>query len=272
LTYLTLIAPKTLAEPPGERITPERVRAYVDSLIAIGNSTQTILARLQELGEVARVMDGERGWSFINDLASKVRGRHRPARNKTHLRLSNELVDLGFKLIQAADALDRLDAAITYRDGLLIGFLALIPLRRRNLADLILERTLLREGSNWIVAFDENDTKTHAAFEIGLPEVLRAPLETYLSVYRPVLEARAGRWTRPVGGALWVSKDGSPMTQMAIYDRVRARTKEHFGRRAQSSPLSRRGRHDARDRRSGPRPHRRSAARPSNFRDHGAAL
>jgi integrase/recombinase XerD len=192
LTYLTLIAPKTLAEAPGERITPERVRAYVDSLIAIGHSTQTILARLQELGEVARVMDGERGWSFINDLASKVRARHRPARNKTHLRLSNELVDLGFKLIQAADALDRLDAAITYRDVLLIGFLALIPLRRRNVADLILERTLLREGSNWIVAFDENDTKTHAAFEIGLPEVLRAPLETYLSVYRPVPRGTSG--------------------------------------------------------------------------------
>jgi integrase/recombinase XerD len=31
-------------------------------------------------------------------------------------------------------------------------------------------------------------------------------------------------------GALWVSKDGSPMTQMAIYDRVRAHTLEAFGR------------------------------------------
>jgi integrase/recombinase XerD len=87
----------------------------------------------------------------------------------------------------------------------------------------------VREGSSWIVAFDEDDTKTHAAFEIGLPEVLRAPLETYLSVHRPVLEARAGRWTRPVEGALWVSKDGSPMTQMTLYDRIRTRTKEHFG-------------------------------------------
>ena len=80
----------------------------------------------------------------------------------------------------AAESLVGLEAAITHRDGLLISFLALIPLRRRNLADLVLDRTLHREGSTWIVAFGEDDTKTHAAFEVGLPEVLRAPLETYL--------------------------------------------------------------------------------------------
>ena len=199
------------------------------ALIEIGNSSQTILARLQELGEVAKVMDPNRDWSFINRLASKVRARHRPARDKTNLRPSNELVDLGFKLIRAAEDLVRLDAAITHRDGLLIGFLALVPLRRRNLANLVLEKTLLREGATWIVAFGEDDTKTHAPFEIGLPDVLRAPLETYLEQHRPVLMARSGRWTRPVAGALWVSMDGSPMTQMAIYDRIRARTKEQFG-------------------------------------------
>jgi hypothetical protein len=39
LTYLSLSAQEALAEAPAERITPDRVRAYVDSLIAIGNST-----------------------------------------------------------------------------------------------------------------------------------------------------------------------------------------------------------------------------------------
>ena len=39
LTYLSLSAQEALAKAPGERITPEGVRAYVDSLIAIGNST-----------------------------------------------------------------------------------------------------------------------------------------------------------------------------------------------------------------------------------------
>jgi integrase len=229
LTHLSLVEPKALDEAPVERIRPERVCGYIDSLIAIGNSTQTVLARLQELGEVGKVMDSNNDWSFINRLASKVRARHRPARDKTNLRLSSELVDLGFKLIREAGDLVGLNAAITHRDGLLIAVLALIPLRRRNLADLVLEKTVIREGAAWIVAFGEGYTKTHTPFEIGLPDILHAPLETYLNKHRPTLKRRSGRWSRPAEGALWISKDGSPMTQMAIYDRIRARTKQQFG-------------------------------------------
>jgi integrase/recombinase XerD len=229
LTFLSLSAKEALAEAPADRITPDRVRAYVDSLIAIGNSTQTILNRLQELGEVAKVMDPNRRWSFINDLASRIRAHHRPTRDKSNLRLSDELVELGFELMRAAADLVGLAAAIAYRDGLLIAVLALIPLRRRNLADLVLGLTLVREGLSWIVAFGEDDTKTHTAFEVPLPDVLAAALEAYLNIHRPILVARSGRWARPIDGALWVSTDGSPMTQMALYDRIRARTKDHFG-------------------------------------------
>ena len=38
-----------------------------------------------------------------------------------------------------------------------------------------------------------------------------------------------GRWAKPVEDALWVSTDGSPMTEMAIYDRIRAHTGRAFG-------------------------------------------
>jgi len=37
-----------------------------------------------------------------------------------------------------------------------------------------------------------------------------------------------GRWAKPVGKALWVSTDGSPMTEMAIYDRIRTHTGSAF--------------------------------------------
>jgi len=38
-----------------------------------------------------------------------------------------------------------------------------------------------------------------------------------------------GRWAKPVEDALWVSTDGSPMTEMAIYDRIRTHTQRAFG-------------------------------------------
>jgi putative transposase len=56
LTFLQIGDPDSLADAPALRITPERVRRYVDSLIGLNNSTASILARLRELGEVARIM------------------------------------------------------------------------------------------------------------------------------------------------------------------------------------------------------------------------
>src|ERR1700733_543106 len=44
LTYLSIVQPEALDEIAPDRITPKRVQAYVNSLIEIGNSGQTILA------------------------------------------------------------------------------------------------------------------------------------------------------------------------------------------------------------------------------------
>ena len=72
LTFLTMREPEALALTPAARITPARVGAYVGELQALGNGTATILARLQELGEVAKVMGPRQDWNFINKIASKV--------------------------------------------------------------------------------------------------------------------------------------------------------------------------------------------------------
>jgi integrase len=218
----------TLKLPPDERITPERVKAYIARLQEIGNSTQTLLGRLQELLELAKVMAPSKDWSFINDRASRIRAQHKPVRNKKDIKLSDELLALGLKLMAQANELKGLDASIMFRDGLIIAFLALVPVRRRNLADLILNENLVAIDSGWLILFDETETKTREMHEVLLPAILDEPLQTYLKVHRPYLLTRDGRWTSDPKGALWISKDASAMTQMAIYDRVRARTKDEF--------------------------------------------
>jgi site-specific recombinase XerD len=112
---------------------------------------------------------------------------------------------------------------------LLIAFLALVPMRRKNLAGLRLGHNFLLSNGTWILDLDATETKTHGAYEVLLPDVLRQPLEVYLKHYRPLLLARRGRWHEPADDALWVSGHGSPMTEMALYDRVRLHTKEAFG-------------------------------------------
>ena len=229
LTYLEIHDRSALTLAAHARITPERVRGYVERLQDIGNSTATILARLQELGEVARVMNPDRPWSFIRQLASRVRAHHRPARSKHHLRPSDELVTLGFSLIERAAQASTLEAALLTRDGLLIALLALVPLRRRNLADLRIDETLIRQPSQWAIYFSEDDTKTHTVFETIVPALLTSTLDRYVAIHRPYLQTRTGRWRKPSGAALWVSKDGSAMTQIALYDRIRAHTLAAFG-------------------------------------------
>jgi integrase len=230
LTFLHHNDRDALQLPPGERITRERVKAFVAHLQEIGNSSQTTLGRLQNLLEVAKIIDPSKDWSFINDRASRVRAQHKPVRNKQDIKLTDELLALGLKLLAKASEYEGLEAAILLRDGLIIAFLALIPVRRRNIADLILDENLVVIDGGWLVLYDETETKTLDPHEVLLPGILNEPLQTYLSIHRPYLLAREGRWTSDPRGALWISKDGSAMTQMAIYDRIHARTKDEFGK------------------------------------------
>jgi integrase/recombinase XerD len=105
-----------------------------------------------------------------------------------------------------------------------------LPLRRKNLAALELGKNLIRPGDGWTVVVAEDDTKTHRHIELPFPAVLEDALSVHLEIHRPFLLARTGRWSRPAGEALWISKDGSPMTEIALYDRIQAHTKDAFGK------------------------------------------
>jgi site-specific recombinase XerD len=90
-------------------------------------------------------------------------------------------------------------------------------------------RNLIDRSQTLLIIFDESETKTHAPIEVEWPECLIDPLEEYLTTHRPLLESKHGRWYKPADDFLWLSQDGSPLTQMAIYDRIRERTKVKFG-------------------------------------------
>jgi integrase/recombinase XerD len=230
LTFLQITELDRLADAPALRITPERVRCYVDSLICLGNSTATIIARLRELGEAAKIFAPDKSWRFINALESRIRARHKPARDKSNLRLSDELFGLGLSLIEKATAFTGLEAALLYRDGLMIAVLALVPLRRRNFAGLQLNRNVVEINAVWLITLDESETKTRASLEMLWPDELAAPLRTYLDVHRPLLSAINRRGTKPAGDALWVSSRGSALSEMAMYLRICEQTQKAFGR------------------------------------------
>ena len=170
-------------------------------------------------------------FSFIRRIEAKIRAVAKPVRSKRDQIIpSDQLFSLGLSLMESTPRLStpRL-RAIQFRDGLLIALLALRPLRRKNLTELTLGKNLIYGHGTWIIALSAYETKTHTRIEHLWPEQLVSALETYLAVHRPVLIAQTGRWSAPVGERLWVSSEGSPQTQMSIYQQIQLRTKAAFG-------------------------------------------
>ena len=222
--------PAALKLRPAERCSRDRLQAYVDALRAAGNADSTIVNRLCELSVVAKAMDPSFNPRLINRYISVVRSKVRPVRSKAHVRPANELVDLGMSLMARASDPADLGRAIDFRDGLIIAFLAMHPVRRRNLSNFDLGRNLIRQSAGFMVAFAGSETKTGVPYENTLAEFLVEPMDQYLRVWRPILAARTGRWKRDVGDAVWVSVDGSPMGQEGLSGRIELRTRQAFGK------------------------------------------
>jgi integrase/recombinase XerD len=221
LTWLDFVGMPCEPAAPDERITPARVRDYVAALERY-NATGTIISRLEELAQAARVMCPHRDCSWIYRTMARVQARHIPAKPKRPRLVGiGVLFDRGLELMERARSVKaERHRLITYRDGLLIATLAARQMRIRNLAGLALGRSILRRGAEWWIDIEADDTKTKEAYERHWPEDITRHLEYYLAEIRPALAARRGRWTRPVGDALWLSTDGSPMSIKSIYERI----------------------------------------------------
>jgi integrase/recombinase XerD len=78
--------------------------------------------------------------------------------------------------------------ALRYRDGLLLSLLAFMPLRRKNVAALALDRHLVSEGENRFICIPAEETKTRTAIEFAIPSLLLAYLDRYLRLGRAPLQ------------------------------------------------------------------------------------
>jgi len=125
-----------------------------------------------------------------------------------------------------------LQALQLFRDGLMIALLAARPLRMRNFIALEIDRHVFRLEDRYRLAIAATETKAGRAYEIDLPDSLTDPLDTYISLCRPHLLSRHGRWSHSHDGtALWISRDGTPYSYRGLYDRLIKHTRARFGRR-----------------------------------------
>ena len=157
--YLGWLARRGQLEPDRPvtaRLNRDRVSAYLQERrdqVAYAS----LLGGLADLRMFARAAYPDEDWRWLAGLETALRQRGGPTRNKrSRLRGVAELVDLGERLMRpggdAASSRGR-KSQLAYRDGLMIAFLALRPLRLRNFTTLALGESLSARvpagGSCW---------------------------------------------------------------------------------------------------------------------------
>ena len=234
LTFLMLMGQLVPNETIAARLRPVLAAAYVEHLRE-RNAPQTVVSRLGQLAAFAAVVIPMFDRSYLRRWQARLRARGLgPGRKAGRVRHSAELAELGFQLIERAEQL-RLGRRgsqrwlTLLRDGLLIGLLALRPLRLRNLTALRLGEHLVDHGADgWWLLIPGTETKNKRPIEMPFPDVLLPALHQYLGQARPVLQARS---RNPAGRtALWLSLRGSPLSERGVHEIVARCTLAAFGR------------------------------------------
>jgi hypothetical protein len=226
LGYLKEHYPDDLRLAPAERISPDRVRVFIDHLTTeVAPATVAIV--IDNLCYAACLIAPGRGWRRLASLKRSLAARAKPEDRFDRLVPPWQTFDLGIELMDNALNLPitgHKQREIQYRDGLIFAILSLWLLRRRSLAAPTVSRHLDINANGVNMVLFPEDTKAKRAESFWLPGQLVPYFMQYLTVIRP----------RLVGPneheGLWASYKGRPLSAGRIYDMVRARTKKKFGK------------------------------------------
>jgi len=238
--WLTWLKANGLLQPMhdvADHVTREVVARYIVDLTVI-NAPFTVRSRILNLYFALSAMAPDMDWGWLCAVARRLRKMATPVREKRpRLVGSDVLFAFGLELMQEAERAGEgtpLFRAKRYRDGLIIAFLAVVPLRRANLASMEIGTHFLEHPDGYWVHFDGEETKTGVEIDRPAPQALRVFFDRYLAEYRPFLvrcsERRSRKSAIRKADALWISAYGTPMSEGAIYGRITLLTKAKFGR------------------------------------------
>jgi integrase/recombinase XerD len=210
------------------RVDRDSIRAFVEHLRQSCRDT-SVASTLHKLRLFLGLIRSERDWSWLKIIARRIDAQVTPRRDPSQGVTSAVLFALGFQLMADAENFAYVtgcitkEDALTYRDGLIIALLAAVPLRRRTLAALTINRHLLKIGDHWLLDIPEADTKTRRPLEFPVPHALSGCIDLYLAEFRDAITGANDHH------GLWPSARGIPMGGGAIYDAVCRRTAKALG-------------------------------------------
>jgi hypothetical protein len=225
LGFLKEWYPSDLLKPLADRITPERVRTFIDHLGGEVRPT-TVAHVVDNLCYAARLMAPRNDWRWLASIKARLAALARPQNRFDRLVPPWHILDFGIEMTDEALTLPfaRKQRELQYRDGLILALLSLWLIRRRSIAALTVNRHLEFDDAGVNILLYPEDTKAKRAENFRVPEQLLPYLMRYLKEIRPRLLGRGGH------DGLWASYKGCALSGCRIYDIARARTKAKFGK------------------------------------------
>jgi integrase len=191
-----------------ERLTKTRVRSFADHLSKT-HIPRSVAIQIDALYKAARVMMPELDLLWLKSIKARLHSAAPLRRASGPVITSPQILAVGQQLMDEHDPEtgDRLTLAqaLRYRDGLMISLLAFVPLRRKNLASLEIDRHLIGEGNSRFIFIPAAETKTRTPIEFAIPDLLLPYFDVYLRIIRPHIlnDPRCkALWVSPRGGAL----------------------------------------------------------------------
>jgi hypothetical protein len=215
-----------LLKPPASRISPERMRNFVEHLSTEVRPT-TVAISVANLYAAARLIAPTTDWRWLASVKARLAARATPIDRFSQLVPPWHTLDLGIELMNEALTLPKTghkQQELQYRDGLIVALLSLWPIRRRSVTALTVSKHLKVDDDGINIRLFLEDTKAKHAENFRVPDLLLPYLQRYLKEIRPRLVGHNAH------DGLWASYKACPLTGCGIYDIVRARTFAKFGK------------------------------------------
>jgi integrase/recombinase XerD len=232
--------------PPAERITPTRVLDWMKSM-----NTYAAYSRVMRLDTLLRIRTAFNPEADVAQLR-RIRAIHHAQaqenngqRKQGRILSSAVLLQAGLDLAgpHAEAAHSDFERVRRLRNGTMLAFLALLPIRLRSFVGLELDSSVLLSAAGIEIILPADMTKTGVSWQAMAPEPLCALLRRYLCEARPFLFDRGPKHH----SRLWVADTGLPLSYGYLARRIPelteimlgVRVPPHFFRDAAATTLAR---------------------------------
>jgi integrase len=191
------------------QVTLPNVEAHIVDLKARVRSV-TVWNCIYKLRRAAQLLAPTVDFSWLAEIEKDLALVMEPRSKFDRLVFAERLVQAGLTLVAEAQQFAKNDLARArgVRNGLMLAFLALCPVRPKNFAALEIGQSLKQVHGRWWITLSRTSTKSRRLDERPVPAVLSHCIKLYLEECRPVLIG-----SMPPTGALWISSTtGRAMT------------------------------------------------------------